>query len=190
MDKPKKWTIEELKNAVVNAESINRYYKTVDDAFDVIIDRKTPELPGESWRKCNNHRYHTYEIHASNRGRIKVIKDGEETICELCEEIAPEKPITSELFKSLIKRGEKHIGWLKAKIPGNKRCLGPYVYQMVADAWLADKCGPEMEIHHITNDGYDNRPENLTILKKSEHKKIQHYGLPEPRYYPGIRDKK
>ena len=121
----------------------------------------------EIWRKCSNYPYYGYETYASNLGRIKIKKDDKEIICELWEEISVTKekykaPLDKVLFNVLIKNQEKHIGWLKARIPGNKRCLRPHVYQMVADAWLIkDTKVPERTtVHHITNDGYDNRPEN------------------------------
>ncbi len=193
--KPKEieWTIEELQNSVVNSESINNYYcADRNKGAWLFTDKINFKLENEQWRKCDKIQYYGYEIYASNRGRIKVRKDGCECICALCEEITPGKDINSALFKFLIDNNEKHIGWLKAKISGNKRCLGPYVYQMVADAWFPDYAYGETDgqIHHITNDGYDNRPENLIILKENEHKKIQHYGLSDPRYYPGKYDKK
>ncbi len=47
--------------------------------------------------------------------------------------------------------------------------LRPYVYQMVADAWLKGYTynpynKTNKQIHHITNGGYDNRPENLIMF--------------------------
>ena len=57
-----------------------------------------------------------------------------------------------------------------------------YIYQMVAKTWLKtrEKCSMckerhcELEIHHITNDGYDNSVWNLVYLIKCEHSKINH----------------
>lgn len=52
------------------------------------------------------------------------------------------------------------------------------VYQMVAETWhekpeTPEKCKNKCwDIHHISNDGYDNRPENLIYLKRCQHKFI------------------
>lgn len=198
--KPIPWTIEELKNRVVYSESINNYYCTdKNKSAWLFADTENSELDNELWRKCENYAYYGYEIYASNRGRIKV--NGK--ICTLYEEISKstkkeeyKKQLNQSLFNILLKNQEKHIGYLLAKIPdaikknANHEYFGQRVYQMVADAWLADKYGPGMEIHHITNDGYDNRPENLIILKTSEHDKIPRDGQPDAAYYPGKYDKK
>jgi len=61
-------------------------------------------------------------------------------------------------------------GYLVVEVPS------PYpvhVYKIVADAWLeppADKS--KFEIHHISNNGYDNRPQNLIWVEKDIHKQI------------------
>ena len=67
------WTIGELKNAVVNSESINNYYCTdKPESAWLFADTEEPELDNELWRKCETYTYYDYEIYASNRGRIKV----------------------------------------------------------------------------------------------------------------------
>lgn len=55
---------------------------------------------------------------------------------------------------------------LIAKNPENGKFLDLYVYRLVADAWLENyECYKSIGvIHHITNDGYYNRPENLVFL--------------------------
>ena len=99
-----------------------------------------------------------------------------------------EEKIDKSLNKDLLENYETRnkVGYLK--IVG----LGLYVYQMVADAWLVDKYEPGMEIHHITNDGYDNRPENLILVSATEHEKIHcgNYGKEDNEYKPGKYDKK
>ena len=201
---PIEWTVEELKNAVVNSESINNYYCTdKHKSAWLFADTEKSELDNELWRKCETYTYYGYEIYASNRGRIKV--NGK--ICELYEEISKnpkneeyKKRLTKSLFNILIKNKETHIGYLIAKIPDaikknvRHEYFGPYVYQMVADAWLEDYIYDETEghIHHITNDGYDNRPENLILVSATEHEKIHsgNYGKEDNEYEPGKYDKK
>lgn len=201
------WTIGELKNAVVNSESINNYYKR-SSSIDIITDTSPQKISREKWRKCKNYKYYDYEIYASNRGRIRVEVDTKTIkICELYEEISKstkkeeyKEQLTKPLFNILVKNQEKHIGYLLAKIPddikrnANHEYFGPYVYQMVADAWLEDYIYDETEghIHHITNDGYDNRPENLILVSATEHEKIHscNYGKEDNEYKPGKYDKK
>ena len=52
------------------------------------------------------------------------------------------------------------------------------VWNLVANTWLKKPtCACEdciYDVHHITNNGYDNTPENLIWLKKCTHFKINH----------------
>jgi hypothetical protein len=52
------------------------------------------------------------------------------------------------------------------------------VWDLVANTWLKKPaCACEdciYDVHHITNNGYDNTPENLIWLKKCTHLKINH----------------
>lgn len=199
---PIEWTIEELQNSVVNSESINNYYCTdKHESAWLFADTEKPELDNELWRKCETYTYYGYEIYASNRGRIKV--NGK--ICTLYEEISKnpkneeyKKRLTKSLFNILIKNKETHIGYLIAKIPddikrnANHEYFGQYVYRMVADAWLINKNEKRTIVHHITNDGYDNRPENLIFVSSDEHSQIHYgnYGKKDNEYEPGKYDKK
>lgn len=47
-----------------------------------------------------------------------------------------------------------------------------YVYRLVADAWLTSPDDNGWQVHHINNDGYDNRPENLIYLTAEDHSRI------------------
>lgn len=204
------WTVEELRKSVVNSESINNYYCTdKHKSAWLFADTEKSELDNELWRKCKSYKYYDYEIYASNHGRIRVEVDTKTIkICELYEEISknPKKEeykeqLTKPLFNALIKNQENHIGYLIAKIPDaikknvRHEYFGPYVYQMVADAWLEGYTyNPKTnkQIHHITNDGYDNRPENLILVSATEHEKIHsgNYGKEDNEYEPGKYDKK
>lgn len=200
---PIEWTVGELRNAVVNSKSINHYYNTVDGAFDVINDTNHKNLSGERWHKCNKiceKNDINDEIYASNRGRIKIKKDGEEFICILYDKQDTDNPINKKVFADLCKK-RKAVGYLIIENPITKKFFklksknnDDYlcVYHMVADAWLVDKYEPGMEIHHITNDGYDNRPENLILVSATEHEKIHsgNYGKEDNEYEPGKYDKK
>lgn len=43
------------------------------------------------------------------------------------------------------------------------------VYTLVAKAFLGKKEGDGYDVHHIDNNGYDNRPENLILLTRTQH---------------------
>lgn len=48
------------------------------------------------------------------------------------------------------------------------------VYTLVAKTFLGKKEGDGYDVHHIDNNGYDNRPENLILLTKTQHYAV-HY---------------
>lgn len=56
-----------------------------------------------------------------------------------------------------------------------------YVYQIVAKTWLIkpqNSCSDcTYEVHHISNDDYDNRVDNLIYLNEYEHSKINHKSI-------------
>ena len=43
------------------------------------------------------------------------------------------------------------------------------VYTLIAKAFLGKKEGDGYDVHHIDNNGYDNRPENLILLTRTQH---------------------
>lgn len=46
------------------------------------------------------------------------------------------------------------------------------VYTLVAKAFLGKKEGDGYDVHHIDNNGYDNRPENLILLTRTQHNAV------------------
>ena len=97
------------------------------------------------WDNVDSMKEHRYHFECSNFGRIRV--DG-------------------DVFKPI----EEKPGWLYIHFDDQKypvyrfitetRCLCP---SMDSTGW---------EVHHISNDGYDNTPGNLIWLKNDAHKKI------------------
>ena len=206
-------TIEELKNCVVYSGYINDYYcsKKNKDAW-LFADTKNSELHNELWRKCKSsdeickrNGITEHEIQASNFGRIRLYNPNDIKICPLYDRTNTDEQIKNEVFAKLNKSG---VGYLIAKNPvdqtkfllydpASPQCFENYlyVYRLVADAWLDGYkyYKPIGQIHHITNDGYDNRPENLIILNTFEHNKIPRDGKKDENksdYYPGKYDKK
>lgn len=102
-------------------------------------------LPGEEWRvlpDCDR-----YSI--SNMGRVKyndaiVQQDDAEKTCYL-------------------------------KLDADKKLNVNHsvnVYTLVAKAFLGKKEGDGYDVHHIDNNGYDNRPENLILLTRTQHNAV------------------
>ena len=185
------WSFNELRDSLVCNESINAWYIKNWKNFvynPENLEKQEPWAEDETWRKVKyyrNTKYGQYDIWASNYGRI-ARRIGENKYKILTDYY--EEKIEKSLNKNLLKNHEtkNKVGYLK--IDG----LRPYVYQMIADAWLVDKYEPGMEIHHITNEGYDNRPENLILVSATEHEKIHsgNYGKEDNEYEPGKYDKK
>lgn len=89
-----------------------------------------------------------YHIECSNFGRIKV---------------------NGNIYKPI----EEKPGWLYIQFERFDNHKYP-VYRIVAETWclcpVKDSIG--WQVHHISNDGYDNTPGNLIWLTESTHKKI------------------
>lgn len=109
------------------------------------------DLPGEIFRigfvQVGNDKF---EIQASNFGRIRTLNG---------EILVPREdpPGKDYLYVSV-----------------NSEFSKVYVHRIVASLWLdhpSDTHG--LQVHHITNNGYDNRPGNLVWIGK-EHSQIKH----------------
>lgn len=99
-------------------------------------------LLGEEWRKLPN--YENYCI--STMGRVKykckiVRQDDKAQTCYLKLDVDKEMRVDHSVN----------------------------VYTLVAKAFLGKKEGDGYDVHHIDNNGYDNRPENLILLTRTQH---------------------
>lgn len=102
-------------------------------------------LPGEEWRELPNCK--KYSI--STMGRVKYD-----------DKIVPQDD------------AEK-TGYLKLDV--DKKLNVDHsvpVYRLVAKAFLGKKECNGYEVHHIDNNGYDNRPENLILLTRTQHNAV------------------
>ena len=152
----KEYTISELKELLAPTVMINLYYATQNPKY-WMWQRTDKKLTGEKWRKCQTEElYKGYE--ASNFGRIR--KNGK--ILPQYEKCYEGK--TAQDIKKVIEDnpGIKNIGYLQVNSHD--------VHRLVADAWLV-KTGEGYDVHHISNDGYDNCPYNLIYLPKEAHRK-------------------
>jgi len=101
-----------------------------------------------------------YDLEVSNLGRIKQNN-------RILEQYDPDK---NDKWK---------CGYLKVKIQGiRKPEIEESVYKLVADTWLkkpendydpTNKAFNYCDRHHISNNGYDNRKENLIFVTKWQH---------------------
>ena len=158
------YTVDELKK-LVNSPMDNIILHKVKRYMHLIICNKN--LPGEIFRKypvlttlatlefrdfltnkennLDSDKEAKYHFECSNFGRVKV--NG-----------------------NILKPIEEKPGWLYIHIDGQKYP----VYRIVAETWCPcpsrDSTG--WEVHHISNDGYDNTPGNLIWLKSDAHRKI------------------
>ena len=154
------YTMEELK-IMVNSPMDNTILQKLKRYMHLIMFNKN--MPGEIFRPypikidlatlefrdflrentCDKDR--KYYIECSNFGRIKV--NGNIS-----------KPI------------EEKLGWLYIYFGDTKYP----VYRIVAETWCMCTSGNSSgwQVHHISNDGYDNTPENLLWIKGDAHKKI------------------
>ncbi|MBO7642839.1 MAG: hypothetical protein J6S74_01755 [Alphaproteobacteria bacterium] len=169
--------LDTLQASIYSAQSINDYY--IADGFKHWVwTNMSDEIPGEKWKQCSKN----YPgCSASNFGRIR--KDGR--ILEQYEEHYPD--YTPKQILQLLLAGATNVGWLC--VDAGPRGGAVYVYTLVADAWLNFEHKTGIEIHHKSNDGYDNSPDNLIALDTDTHKKINHSGLDNDKY-PGPKWKK
>lgn len=159
----KEYTVSELKDLIAPAVLINSYYAKCPSRYWIWQYEEKEDLEGEKWRGCQSKKFSQYE--ASNYGRIRD--------AETRDIVVPYeknyKDYTAEQLSTLLKKdlGDNNVGYLLVK---------PHlsVHQLVADAWLKPFKGKipdddNLEIHHISNDGYDNNPYNLIYVLKTAH---------------------
>ena len=190
----KEYTISELKELLVPAFMINSYYAKCPSKY-WIWQYEKKDLECEKWRKCPN--FPKYE--ASNYGRIRDAKTKEIIPQYEGQKDTKTKKYIYKNADQVIKAIKKdpdisNIGWLQTN--------GYSVHTLVADAWLKPfngkiPNGDRLEIHHISNDGYDNTPYNLIYVLQTAHtgKNGIHHGpltgkiIPLYSCYPGPRKK-
>ena len=105
-------------------------------------------MPKEEWR-TDPSRKGKWAYKVSNYGRVK---DSEGNILNQID--------SPELGK----------GWLVLE-----KYPSVFVYHLVAEAWLEyPKEGTGWQVHHIDNDGYNNRIDNLIYVSDTTHSRIHH----------------
>lgn len=145
-DKAKEKYIEIAKKCYENA-GIDKF------SYDEVEEWKTYVENPSNWR---NQYKEIKKVEVSNWGRV-------------CFEKVNGTEIHSQIQKQVDKENNGYL-----KLDGYPAF--PVVYKMVAETWLTKDeknqnatFGEEWHVHHISNNGYDNRPENLIWLRSKLH---------------------
>ncbi|MBO4745685.1 MAG: hypothetical protein J5613_01270 [Alphaproteobacteria bacterium] len=149
LNNPKK-----LETSLYSTKSINDYYK---DPHTKWIVNDTSDIIGEEWTELKKD---DVIIKVSTLGRIKRQDNKYLRLFEGGENKKFDYDLTRDVFEKV---GENNVGWVCVMIKGKKY----FVYHLVAEAWLDTPDG--CQIHHITNDGYDNSIYNLICLSPAQH---------------------
>lgn len=151
----KEFTLSELNSSIIPTSKINKKYTKIKDInitskeyIENLKENYNVDLKQEKWRK-----HPEFDIEVSNFGRVKLLNS--QSYFDFVDE---------EMLKGLLKlKNAKKYG---------------YVWVLVAETWLIK---PQnycinciYDVHHLSNDGYDNRVENLIYLTKCQHSKINH----------------
>lgn len=168
--------IDKIKSLIIDTQTINKYYfeeysinnKTYtlkqnyqELSYSFNLDNEV--FKEELFRVYYQNEDSNLNIEVSNLGRIRINK-------RIAEQ--------TEKYNNYNKE-YKNIGYLQLKYCEDeyirkawKVIKENYIYEMVAKMWLGIPDGKNWEVHHITNNGYDNRVENLIWVKKDDHIKI------------------
>lgn len=165
------YSVEELKqmNGSVRNNKNDDYVLFYNGKAIVEILENIP-IPGEIFRQFNpsenegskylsqlfkiaGYKFDDKKIECSNYGRIRI-------------------------DEKIVKQEKLRRGYLVADIPEFKKSGKEiWTYRIIASVWVVRPNSNEiLHVHHITNNGYDNRPENLIWLSQKEHLNGVHAG--------------
>lgn len=155
----KKYSIEELKN---QSSAGNKYKDNINiknDYEKVYNNQSLNNLEGEIWVRLSQKGWTRYFV--SNKGRVRWLNENNELI-----------PLLQ--VDELQKNGEPHYGYLvfdPKQLPG-KIQHGFHVWRLIAMGFLGLQKYDSRIVHHIDNNGYDCRPENLILVDWKQHSEI------------------
>lgn len=156
----KKYSIEELK--IKAKEYVYGDNSSVRPLFERIYNNPSEEdLDGEVWVRLSQDGWSNYLV--SNKGRVRWQKENE-------------KPILLNQVDE-IKDGKTHNGYLVFDPNQLPRQIqhNYHVWRLVAMAFLGLKKYDSRVVHHINNNGYDCRPENLILVSWKQHSAIHNF---------------
>jgi len=137
------FTIDELK---IKAKELKRPYKKIEIDGKAICDNiDLDRLDGEDFKK-----HPTENVYVSNMGRILSF-DKKEIYRQEPDPNAP----------------EKNYDYLYVRAPHLLK-----VWRLVAETWCERISKGHYIVHHISNNGYDNRQENLMWVTSGQHYEI------------------
>ncbi len=150
------YTIDELNSKVITRAEILNEYKNEKKESQIFRNTEPAVSTKKVWKNCPENP----GIEVSNFGRVKI--DGE--IWK--QRDVKNKPgyLILDNFRSVPEKYKEYIRQFD------------YVYQLVARLWLGNHIqdGSTWDIHHISNKGHNNRPENLIWMRRDDHNKINH----------------
>ncbi len=189
------YTLEELKARILPTAVINdRYGKNMRDEYRIepyFEKTKFDDIKGEKWGKFAD------GVYVSDFGRVMINKKFYQEGKAGTDFLKPEDVTKIEYAKgNEIDKNAKVTGYYIAKQKDISYLAGylqledwrnnfkpelwkvikeDFIYQLVAKVWLKqpdDINETIYDVHHITNDGYDNRPENLIYLRRDLHNQL------------------
>ena len=163
-----RFTLEMLRNICPSKDEIKKqiaHEKETHEKQKALFDfqekyKEIDDLPDEVWVKLPQNGWEN--VYVSEFARIKVLVDGEFKILEQKES----------------SKKDEEIGYLVVKSSAFPEPNREYhVYTLVAMAFLGKKVyeGDGFHVHHINNDGYNCRPDNLILLNENQHLRIVHH---------------
>lgn len=159
--------VEKIKSLIVDTQTINEYYfekdsirdktyKLKQNAQDLSYSFNTEDVfDEEAFKVYYRNSDLDLVIEVSNLGRVRINDKIAAQADKNCQKVGY---LQLEYCQKIKKAWDV--------IPEN------YIYQMVAKVWLGVPDGENWVVHHITNNGYDNRVENLIWADKSLHDEI------------------
>lgn len=152
-----KYTLDELKELCPQKNELdetNKLYEFTKRHFKSVYNSKKENLPGEIWVRLTQEGWRNYLV--SNMGRVKWWNGNNFEPLIQVNEIINDK---------------EHFGYLVFDPAQLKRKIQHdfYVYTLVAYAFLGKVVGDKKHVHHIDNNGYNCRPENLILLTEEQH---------------------
>ncbi len=168
--KDEEYSLEKLSEQIQDTDTINENIISDGIELQIFYDTKTSKLKGEEWKQFKNNE----KILVSNFGRVKIHKDFYK---------AEKNDFDKDGFCIAEQEDVAHMaGYLQLKDwKSNFQSelwniiTEDFIYQLVAEVWLEkDEDGQsnyagKWDVHHISNNGYDNRPKNLIYLKRGAH---------------------
>ena len=146
---PRSHTVKEIESDPILMAEIEKKRKDFSDIYNSDV----PVLKGETWRDLPG--WEKYS--ASSYGRIRLNK----------------KDGSSEILKQYDVKGR--YGYLK--LQSDKKGINhtEYVYTLIAYAFLGKRKNDGKQVHHIDNNGYNCRPDNLILVDCEQHSAIHEF---------------